>query len=83
MDAKYHCPGSLSLRGAPTLKEKICPECGAVIEIFSIDTHVVCDCGFIAYNDTQNCIKWCKYARECVGDEIYNKFMGADPVTQT
>jgi hypothetical protein len=68
------CPGAERLRGTPTITEKLCPECGRIIEIFSIDTHVVCDCGFIAYNDAQSCIKWCKYARECVGDEIYDKF---------
>ena len=36
----------------PTIREKICPECGSIIEIFSIDTEVACDnCGFVAYND--------------------------------
>jgi hypothetical protein len=29
----------MGLRGTPTISEKICPQCGAVIEIFSIDTH--------------------------------------------
>ncbi|MDR0469445.1 MAG: hypothetical protein LBH09_05675 [Peptococcaceae bacterium] len=69
------CPGAAMLRGAPSIKIKICPECGREIEIFSIDTHIVCECGFIAYNDTQSCIQWCAYARECVGDTIYNAFM--------
>jgi len=69
------CPGAASLRGAQEIKVKICPECDEEIEIFSRDTHVQCECGFIAYNDTQNCIQWCALARECVGDEIYNKFM--------
>ena len=37
----------------PTIHEKICPQCGNVIELFSIDTEVACDhCGFVAYNDT-------------------------------
>lgn len=69
------CPGADRLRGTPTLTEKICPVCGREIEIFSVDTHIVCECGFVAYNDTQSCIRWCKYARECVGDEIYDKFV--------
>lgn len=68
------CPGVGGLRGTPTIAVKTCPECGREIEIFSVDTHVVCKCGFIVYNDTQTCIKWCAYARECVGDEIYDKF---------
>ena len=67
------CPGAAGIRGTPTLTEKICPECGEIIEIFSIDTQVQCTCGFVAYNDAVNCISWCKYARECVGDEMYER----------
>ena len=60
----------------PTLKEKICPQCGQVIELFSIDTEVACDhCGFVAYNDDLSCVQWCKYARKCVGDEMYEQLM--------
>ena len=60
----------------PTLHEKICPNCGSVIELFSIDTEVACDnCGFVAYNDTLSCVQWCEYARKCVGDEMYEKMM--------
>ena len=68
------CPGAAVFKGAQELKIKVCPECGEEIEIFSRDTHTQCKCGFTAYNDSQNCIKWCAYARECVGDEIYEKF---------
>ena len=60
----------------PTLHEKICPNCGNVIELFSIDTQVACDnCGFVAYNATLSCVQWCEYARKCVGDEMYEKMM--------
>lgn len=60
----------------PTLHEKICPNCGSVIELFSIDTEVACDnCGFVAYNDTLSCVQWCEYARKCVGDVMYEKMM--------
>ena len=53
----------------PTISEKICPNCGNPIEIFSTDTQVACDkCGFVVYNDTLSCVQWCKYARQCVGD---------------
>lgn len=71
------CPGAAFLRGAQTIKEKNCPECGGLIEIFSRDTHVICTCGFIAYNDTQSCILWCAHARECVGDEVFENYMAA------
>ena len=60
----------------PTLEEKICPQCGNPIEIFSTDTQVTCEiCGFVAYNDGLSCVQWCKYARKCVGDEMYERMM--------
>lgn len=59
-----------------TLTERICPNCGNVIELFSVDTEVACDkCGFVAYNDTLSCVQWCKYAKQCVGEEMYNAMM--------
>ena len=60
----------------PTIEEKICPQCGNLIELFSIDTRIPCDkCGFVAYNDSLSCVQWCKYARKCVGDEMYEHMM--------
>jgi hypothetical protein len=70
-----HCPGAVGLRGTPTLTIKTCPQCGADVELFSIDFKVACDgCGFIVYNNIQSCIQWCIYAEACVGPELYNKF---------
>ena len=69
------CPGAARLR-QPTIEEKVCPVCGNLIEMFSTDVTVACDkCGFVAYNDAQNCIEWCKYAKQCIGEELYNKLM--------
>ena len=31
--------------------------------------------GFTVYNDTLSCVQWCKYARKCVGDEMYEHMM--------
>ena len=60
----------------PTIHEKVCPQCGSIIELFSIDTQVPCDnCGFIAYNDTLSCVQWCEHARKCVGDEMYEQMI--------
>ena len=66
------CPGAIAIKGTPELKEKTCPNCGEIIEIFSNETESKCKCGFVAYNNIQNCIKWCAFARECVGGEIYD-----------
>ena len=60
----------------PTIEERRCPQCGNLIEIFSTDTQVACEnCGFVAYNDSLSCVQWCKYARKCVGDEMYEHMM--------
>lgn len=60
----------------PTLEEKICPRCGSIIEIFSIDTEVACEnCGFVAYNDALSCVQWCAHAKKCVGEETYAHLM--------
>ena len=75
------CPGAAALKGAQELKIKVCPQCGGEIEIFSRDTHALCKCGFVAYNDLQSCIKWCAYARECFGDKIYDNFINNQPFT--
>ncbi len=69
------CPGADRLRD-PKITEKICPVCGHTIEIFSCDTEVACEnCGFVAYNEALTCAKWCKYAENCLGTELYNKLV--------
>ncbi len=73
MPVKY-CPGAANLTGTPTLKVKQCPSCGADVELFSTDVQVPCGvCGFIVYNDIQSCIRWCKFAKECIGEELYEQ----------
>lgn len=77
------CPGVSKLK-TPTLTIKICPNCGSEIELFSTDVSIPCDkCGFVAYNDIQSCISWCKYAKLCVGEELYNKLMAEKEAQKT
>ena len=60
----------------PTLEEKRCPRCGAIVEVFSTDTEVACDsCGQVVYNDALSCVQWCQYARKCVGDDMYRRML--------
>jgi hypothetical protein len=74
-----HCPGAANIWGTPTLKIKKCPVCGGEVEVFSNDVKVKCEkCGFTVYNDIQSCILWCKYAKDCVGEEMYNKLMAEE-----
>ena len=73
-----HCPGTANLR-TPTLTIKACPHCGAEVEVFSNDRVVHCSvCGTPVYNDIESCVHWCKYAKECVGEELYHKL--TDPI---
>ena len=68
------CPGIANIR-TPTLQIRHCPDCEAEVEVFSTDTDVGCNhCGFVIYNDLASCIQWCKYARDCVGEDTYQKF---------
>ena len=60
----------------PTIREKICPRCGHEVEVFSVDTEVICEhCGQKIFNDALSCVQWCEYARQCVGDEMYEALM--------
>lgn len=71
------CPGAANMR-TPTLKIKDCPECGEEVEIFSTDVKVKCrNCGFNIYNNIESCIQWCLYAKECVGEELYDSMKKA------
>ena len=68
--------GCMARPKTPTIIEKVCPQCGHEIELFSIDTQMPCEhCGFVAYNDTLSCVQWCQYAKECVGEEMYESMM--------
>jgi hypothetical protein len=75
-----HCPGAANLR-TPSLAIKKCPQCGEEVELFSNDISVKCStCGFEVYNDIVSCVQWCKYAKECVGEEMYNRLMAQKDV---
>jgi len=72
------CPGSANIR-TPNLTVKKCPRCGEEIEIFSNEVSTSCGrCGLVVYNDQASCIRWCRYAEECVGPEIVKKFREAE-----
>lgn len=59
-----------------SITEKKCPHCGQIVEFFGGDTEVECDnCGQMVFNDAWDCVRWCDKARECVGDEMYEKIM--------
>jgi ribosomal protein S27AE len=61
---------------SPHLHTQKCPHCGEEVEIFSNDGKGTCgNCGFIIYNDNLSSIPWCRYAKECAGEETYRKLV--------
>jgi hypothetical protein len=75
------CPGSANLR-TPIITVKACPQCQRDVEVFSNEVKAECRCGFTVYNDIESCVQWCKYARECVGDALYEELTkGKDQIS--
>lgn len=55
---------------------RMCPLCGAEVYVFSNDVSVARDAyGFIVYNDLISRVRWCKYARQCVGEVVYRRLV--------
>jgi len=53
---------------------KRCPQCESEVELFSDEMRARCvQCGFAVYNDEPACVRWCRYAPECVGEERYGE----------
>jgi hypothetical protein len=74
-----YCPGSWNLR-TPQLRLKRCPRCGAEVEMFSDEVKTDCrQCGLPIYQNLQSCVRWCRYARECLGEELYKRLLASDP----
>jgi len=69
------CPGS-STFARPKIELVICPDCGQDVEIWSDEATGTCTkCSrTITRTSTQSCIDWCKYARDCLGDEKYKNY---------
>ncbi|MBT7701349.1 MAG: hypothetical protein HN700_13730 [Verrucomicrobia bacterium] len=53
-----------------------CPSCGGDAEVWSDEptgTCLGCGCS-VTRTTTQSCLDWCKYSRECLGDEKYKQY---------
>jgi len=55
-----------------------CPACGYKVEIFSDEVKVRCpQCrDLVCRQRLPSCIDWCKYAKECIGEEKWNELKG-------
>jgi ribosomal protein L24E len=70
------CPGASRFK-QPIPESLLCRFCGEDIEIWSDEFEVICPkCK--KKNNRQmlpTCLEWCKFAKECVGETIYQRFL--------
>lgn len=71
---KQECPGSIEIR-QPKPEDIKCRYCNNAVEIWSDETETKCKhCGKINTRSMDpTCIEWCAFAKECVGEEKYNR----------
>lgn len=72
------CPGASDIV-RPTLVIVKCRACGNEVEMFTDEFKTTCDkCGATVFREeTPSCIDWCKYAKECIGEEKYKQIKGS------
>jgi hypothetical protein len=77
MDYARFCPGSISIR-QPIPEFVECPRCGEEVEIWTDEITTRCqNCQMTISRDrAPSCIDWCKFAKDCLGVEAYNRLKG-------
>jgi len=70
------CPGSQNF-SQPKPEYIKCMNCGSEIEIWTDEVKVNCSyCSSVNTRDSDECcLDWCKFAKDCVGIELYNKWL--------
>ncbi len=71
-----NCPGSQKFK-QPQPETIKCTSCGEAVEIWTDEIKAVCPkCkNSVMREQGASCLDWCKYAKECVGEDIYNSFI--------
>lgn len=69
------CPGAKFFK-QPEPEIMKCPFCSGEVEIWTDEVKTSCPhCkNIITRKQGQSCLDWCKYAKECIGIEAYNKY---------
>jgi len=72
----FSCIGSDKFK-RPQPEEIICQNCSEMIEIWTDEIETTCPrCKHIVRRELEtSCLEWCRYAKECVGDSTYNRYM--------
>lgn len=78
-----NCPGAKGFR-QPQPEDMKCSSCGETIEIWTDEIQANCPkCSTKVMRELEGatCLDWCKYAKECVGDQTYVKYMKNKAIT--
>ena len=69
------CPGAMAF-SQPKIEMTPCPDCGADVEIWSDEATGQCPkCSrTVIRTATQSCVDWCRYAKECLGEDKFKKY---------
>lgn len=72
----FECPGSQRFK-QPTPEYIKCPSCGEEVEVWTDEVQAACPkCKTrVARQESSNCLDWCKYAKECVGEQKYSNYL--------
>ena len=72
----FKCPGSQKF-SQPQPEIIRCLRCGEEVEIWTDEVKARCPkCKDEVTRDSgQSCLDWCRYAKECVGEAVYKKYM--------
>ena len=77
MSVLQSCPGATLIK-EPVPEVFPCPRCGADVEIWTHEVSYRCDrCGTEVFREAAalpSCIEWCEAAKECVGEDAYNRY---------
>ena len=71
----FSCPGSQKFK-QPQPENIKCPFCGEEAEIWTDEFETVCPgCKKKISRSGQSCLDWCKEAKNCVGENIYKRYL--------
>ena len=79
----FFCPGAQKIR-QPSAEGIICPFCSEELEIWSDEIQVTCpNCKNTVMHQREgvSCLDWCSRAKDCVGEETYNKYINNKEVS--
>jgi len=72
----FKCPGASNFF-QPKPENINCPYCSYDVEIWTDEIKTKCPkCKKVVYRPMeQSCVDWCKYAKECIGEVAYKKYL--------